>query len=157
MLLQAEVPPTYGLNTPFTTSWYNPLLSFQRQARHRVQSDGVREPGPPTPRVHHQLRGGPRDAGVHDEPQVGLHQAQGGEVRGGEVEQVLAGQLPAQDGSELNLRLTVVNIQSINFLWNVFSAVGLVGLLWEKWEDSPHACLIKGELSGIFLWLVSWH
>ena len=95
----------------------------QGQARPGVQSDGLREPGPPAPGVDHHLGGGEGDAGVHDEPQGCLHQAQGGEVGRVEVQQVLPGVLSAQDGAKLNLRLTFLNIQSINFLWDVFTSL----------------------------------
>ena len=84
------------------------------QARPGVQSDGVREPGPPAAGVDHHLGGGEGDAGVHDEPEDGLYQAERGERRQweggprqqGGGEQGLPGKLSEQNQSETNVRLT---------------------------------------------------
>ena len=92
-------------------------LIFQRQTRFRVLFDWLRGSRTAAPRVDHHLGGGQGDAGVHDQPEGRLPQAEGAAgddqsrqegARGGEgIAEKLSGKLPTVHVRPVpNVRLT---------------------------------------------------
>ena len=92
----------------------------QGPAQPGVQSDGLREPGPPAAGVDHHLGGGEGDAGVHDQPEGRLSQAQGAAVR--DLSMQKGARVSEGIHEELSGKLPAVHVRPVS---NVRVTVGL--------------------------------